>query len=172
MSLLRYCGHDGFVTCTVPSGMELTLQTAFRVVRRCGYTVTTCRHSVLHHSRTVRFVKLQSQPTPHLYLCPLYLWMVAAPADPLLTQQGLVPSRASALYTSPSGRLTSQVTVPTVHISLPAHMTARLKPLTFTVSVFRHSYCSQMEAQHVPQPKWTTWWNHSCFTGVPWLSAL
>ena len=67
-----------------------------------------------------------------------------------------MPSRASALYTSPSGRLTSQVTVPTVHISLPAHMTARLKPLTFTVSVFvtltvlrwKHSMCRNPSGPH------------------------
>ena len=28
------------------------------------------------------------------------------------------------------------------------------------------------EQQNVPQPNWTTWWNHSCYTGIPWLSAL
>ena len=28
------------------------------------------------------------------------------------------------------------------------------------------------EQQNVPQPKRTTWWNHSCYTGIPWLSAL
>ena len=38
---------------------------------------------------------------------------------------------------------------------------------------FRCSYCSQMdEQQNVPRPKWTAWWNHSCYTGIPWLSAL
>ena len=32
---------------------------------------------------------------------------------------------------------------------------------------------SQMEEQqNVPQPNWTTWWNHFCYTGIPWLSAL
>ena len=32
---------------------------------------------------------------------------------------------------------------------------------------------SQMEEQqNVPQPNWATWWNHSCYTGIPWLSAL
>ena len=28
------------------------------------------------------------------------------------------------------------------------------------------------EQQNLPQPNWTTWWNHSCCTGIPWLSAL
>ena len=28
------------------------------------------------------------------------------------------------------------------------------------------------EQQNVPQPNWTTWWNHSCCTGIPWLSVL
>ena len=27
------------------------------------------------------------------------------------------------------------------------------------------------EQQNVPQPNWTTWRNHSCYTSVPWLSA-
>ena len=28
------------------------------------------------------------------------------------------------------------------------------------------------EKKNVPQPNWTTWWNHFCYTGIPWLSAL
>ena len=28
------------------------------------------------------------------------------------------------------------------------------------------------DQQNVSQPKWTTRWNHSCYTGIPWLSAL
>ena len=28
------------------------------------------------------------------------------------------------------------------------------------------------QQQNVPQPNCTTWWNHSCYTGIPWLSAL
>ena len=32
---------------------------------------------------------------------------------------------------------------------------------------------SEMEKQqNVLQPNGTTWWNHACYTGVPWLSAL
>ena len=28
------------------------------------------------------------------------------------------------------------------------------------------------EQQNVPQSKRTTWWNHSCYTSIPWLPAL
>ena len=39
----------------------------------CGQTVRlqsdNCRHFVLHHSRTVRFERLQSQPTTNLFHC-------------------------------------------------------------------------------------------------------
>ena len=32
---------------------------------------------------------------------------------------------------------------------------------------------SQIEKQqNVLQPNWTTWWNHACYTGILWLSAL
>ena len=55
---------------------------------------------------------------------------------------------------------------------LPAHITARLQASHFYGVCFRCSYGSQLdEPQNVPQPKWTTWWNHSCYTSIPWLSA-
>ena len=28
------------------------------------------------------------------------------------------------------------------------------------------------DQQNVSQPMWTTWWNHSCYTGIPRLPAL
>ena len=66
--------------------------------------------------------------------------------------------------------LTCRVTV-SVHISLPAHITARCSISFFGVCL-RYFYCSQIEEQqNVPQPNWTTWWNHSCYSGIP-LSAL
>ena len=67
--------------------------------------------------------------------------MSAALAAPLLTQQGLVLSQASALYSSSSGRLTCQGTVSTVHISLPAHTTARcnISLSVFVFATFRFS---------------------------------
>ena len=55
--------------------------------------------------------------------------MAAALADPLLTQQGLVSSQASALYSSSSGRLTCLIT-------WPSHLdNARGKGLTFQTAL-------------------------------------
>ena len=56
-----------------------------------------CRHFVLHHSRTVLSVRLQSQRTPHFYLCLCSLGWLQHWLTQLLTQQGLVSPQASAL---------------------------------------------------------------------------
>ena len=56
-------GHDGQVTWTALVDPKFSL---------CGQTVRlhsdNCRHFVLHHSRTVRFERLPSQPTTQNFL--------------------------------------------------------------------------------------------------------
>ena len=54
------------------------------------------------------------------------------------------------------------------------HTACQIHGWTQTTShdVFSPQTCSMEEQQNVPQPNWTTWWNHSCYTNIPWLSAL
>ena len=82
-------------------GKGVTFQTALCVVRRHGYTVTTS-------STTPELSALNNFSLHPQNNCATgsVFWKAAAPADFLLTQQGLVPSHGSAFYSSSSGRLT------------------------------------------------------------------
>ena len=129
-----------------------------------------CRHSAPHHSYSDRTaLSCCSLCTHHTLLLPLLTWMVAALADPLLTQEG--PCECIVQLFVRSFDLTR------LGLYCP-HFFACTHCSTFAAShfygvCFRGSYCSQMdEQQNVQQPKWTTWWNHSCYTGIQWLSAL
>ena len=138
----------------------------------CGQTVRLhcddCRHFVLHHSRTVRFVRLQSQPTSHMYLslCA-FLWL-----QHWLTHcSHSRKRRASALYCSLPGScdLAHQgLFCPYVFVC--AHL--RMLRLLLFLCLPSLPFSSQMEEQqNMQQSHGTTWWNHSHYTGFR-LSAL
>ena len=98
--------------------------------------------------------------------------MVVALADPLLTQQG-----PRAILGECIGQLFVRSFDLTRHAPYCPQFFACTHYSTFAAPHFYGvccgSCCSQMdEQQNVPQPKWTTTWsNHSCYTGIPWLSA-
>ena len=50
------------------------------------------------------------------------------------------------------------------------HSTLQHPP--FVVCLRHFSVSDMEEQQNVPQPNWTTWWYHACYTGIPWLSSL
>ena len=84
---------------------ELTLQTAVCVVRPRGYTVTT---AVILRPTTPALTAIKSYSIRPHHNCSTasVTLMAAAPADPLLTQQGLVLPQPSTFYSSLLGRLT------------------------------------------------------------------
>ena len=160
-----YYGHDGPVTWTALVESNAHSKTALCVVRPCGCTMAT---AFILCSTTPALSALDDhilRPQHNCSTGTVFL-KAAALADSLFTQQGLVLSHVRTYCSSLPGRAIWHITVSPVHMSVPAHTTARCSISLFGVCL-RYLYGSQMEEQqNVQQPHGTAWWNHSHHTGV------
>ena len=161
-----YCGHDGLVTWTA-------------LVERKSHSKL---HSVLSDHAVTQW-QLQSYCAPPFPYCPLSMATVSPPATQLFhwhcvfirLQHWLTHCSHSRDSCYPSEyilQLFAGSCDSTYHGLYCSHFFACTHHSTLQHLPFRRCWSSspfgsQMEEQqNVQQPHGTTWWNHSCYTGI------